>query len=180
MAVLLFPDNTVLINFAIINRMELLARLANGNGRWCASVAIECHESSHYPGLGALTGAGAIFGEPLYPEPAEHQDLQLLRQELAGPGDPPGKQVGEAETLAIMTRRRVHGFFVTDDVEATRLAAKYDVPVVSTWKLLLVAARKKWVDADTLWGYVQTLRDHDRGTPHGVYDRTSFDKWLNS
>jgi hypothetical protein len=29
---LMFPDNTVLINFAIINRMDLLARLANGNG----------------------------------------------------------------------------------------------------------------------------------------------------
>jgi hypothetical protein len=29
--VLMFPDNTVLINFALINRMDLLARLANGN-----------------------------------------------------------------------------------------------------------------------------------------------------
>jgi hypothetical protein len=42
----MFPDNTVLINFAIITRMDLLSRLANGNGRWCATVAAECVESS--------------------------------------------------------------------------------------------------------------------------------------
>jgi len=30
----MFPDNTVLTNFALINRMDLLRRLANGKGRW--------------------------------------------------------------------------------------------------------------------------------------------------
>ncbi|WP_322749828.1 MULTISPECIES: hypothetical protein [unclassified Frankia] len=57
MAVLLFPDNTVLINFAIINRMDLLERLANGNGHWCATVASECDSSAQRPGLSALANA---------------------------------------------------------------------------------------------------------------------------
>jgi hypothetical protein len=107
-ASLMFPDNTVLINFAIINRMELLEKLANGNGQWCATVAGECAESAGYPGLAALSAAEDIFGEPLYPN----------------------------------------------------------------------AHRKEWIDADTLWGYVQTLRVNDRGTPRGVQDRAAFDKWL--
>lgn len=51
MPVPLFPDNTVLINFALINRMDLLNRLANGNGRWCATVAAECAESARHPHL---------------------------------------------------------------------------------------------------------------------------------
>jgi hypothetical protein len=68
----MFPDNTVLINFAIINRMDLLERLANGNGQWCATVSGECAESARYPGLAALSAAEKIFGEPLYPSPAEH------------------------------------------------------------------------------------------------------------
>jgi hypothetical protein len=50
----MFPDNTALINFALINRMDLLGRLANGNGRWCATVATECEESAKRPGLAAL------------------------------------------------------------------------------------------------------------------------------
>jgi hypothetical protein len=41
-----------------------------------------------------------------------------------------------------------------------------------------LAHRKKWIDADTLWGYVQTLGVNDRGTPLGVRDRAAFDKWL--
>ena len=81
----MFPDNTVLINFAIINRMDLLEKLANGNGQWCATVAGECAESAGYPGLAALSAAEDIFGEPLYPDPAELQDVQVLRNQLASP-----------------------------------------------------------------------------------------------
>jgi hypothetical protein len=106
----MFPDNTVLINFAIINRMDLLEKLANGNGQWCATVAGECSESAKYPGLAALSAAEDIFGEPLYPDPAEHQDVQVLRNRLASPGDPPTKHLGEAETVAIITRRRLSCF----------------------------------------------------------------------
>jgi hypothetical protein len=32
---------------------------------------------------------------------------------------------------------------------------------------------------DTLWGYLQTLKSHQRGAPPGVSDRLSFDKWLS-
>ncbi|AEH08929.1 hypothetical protein FsymDg_1462 [Candidatus Protofrankia datiscae] len=61
MAVLLFPDNTVLINFAILNRMDLLGRLANGNGRWCATVAAECDASAQQPGLAALRSGCPVW-----------------------------------------------------------------------------------------------------------------------
>jgi hypothetical protein len=81
----MFQDNTFLINFAIINRMDLLEKLANGHGRWCATVASECAESARYLGLAALSAAEDIFGEPLYPDPAEHQDVQVLRNQLARP-----------------------------------------------------------------------------------------------
>jgi hypothetical protein len=100
MSALMFPDNTVLINFATINRMDLLERLANGNGRWCATVATECGESAKFPKLAALDGAREIFGEPLFPDEAEHQDVRVLRDQLAGPGDRPSQHLGEAETIA--------------------------------------------------------------------------------
>jgi len=78
-----------------------------------------------------------------------------------------------------MTRRSVDGFFVTDDREAKRLARKNSVLVVSTWDLLRVAAKHGFVDRDTLWGYLQTLRTSRRGGPRGVTDRTSLDKWMD-
>jgi predicted nucleic acid-binding protein len=176
----MFPDNTVLINFAIINRMDLLGRLANGNGQWCATVATECAESAKRPDLGALGGAAAIFGEPLFPDAAEHQDVCVLRVQLASPGDLPTQHLGEAETIAIIVRRHLSCFFVSDDRGAVRLAAKNGISVVGTWHLLKVAHRKRWIDADTLWGYVLTLEGHGRGAPPSVWNRSSFDKWLST
>jgi len=176
----MFPDNTVLVNFAIINRMDLLSRLVRQNGRWCATVARECERSANVPGLAALDDAGEIFGDPLFPEPAELQDTIIIRNELAGPGDGPYQHLGEAETLAIVTRRRLTCFFATDDAEAARLAAKNKIQTADTWRLLSLAYRQGWLDADTFWGYVQTIRGQGRRGPRGVSDRQSFDKWLPS
>jgi hypothetical protein len=170
----------MLINFALIDRMDLLDRLANGNGRWCATVATECAESARLPELAALHGAQAIFGEPFFPDDAEHQDIRVLRDELARPGDQPSKHLGEAETLAICVRRQLRCFFVTDDRDAARLAFAHGVQAVDTWALLRVAHRQVWLDADTLWGYAQTLQRQGRGRPRGAWDRPSFDKWLSA
>jgi hypothetical protein len=58
------------------------------------------------------------------------------------------------------------------------LARQHQVQVISTWDLMRMAGRCNFVDPDTLWGYVQTLRSKKRGAPRGVRDRASFDKWL--
>jgi predicted nucleic acid-binding protein len=127
-----------------------------------------------------LGDAPEIFGEPEFPRDAEYQDIRVLRDELAQPGDQPTSHLGEAETIAIILRRRLTCFFVTDDRGAARLAAKNNVPTVTTWHLLKVAHRQGWVDADTLWGYVQTLRGQGRGGLPGLWDRSSLDKWLGA
>jgi len=35
----LFPDNTVLCNFAAVDRLDLLQAVLNGRGRWTPTVA---------------------------------------------------------------------------------------------------------------------------------------------
>lgn len=179
MTVLLFPDNTVLVNFALIGRIDLLERIANRNGCWCATVASECARSARVPGLEGLRGVPAFLGESLRPESrAEYLDVMLLRTELARPGDLPHHHLGEAETLAIMIRRALSAVFVTDDGAARRLAAKHKVVTYSTWDLLRLAARTSLVDVDALWTYIQILRSERRGSPPNVTDRASVDGWL--
>ena len=51
---LFFADNTVLVNIGHIDRMDLLGRILNGQGRWCATVESECSRSSAVVGLEAL------------------------------------------------------------------------------------------------------------------------------
>ncbi len=60
----------------MINRMDLLERLANGNGAWCATVAAECRKSADFPGLAAMSDADRIFGAPHHHPP---QFARLLR-----------------------------------------------------------------------------------------------------
>ncbi|CAO5169444.1 PIN domain-containing protein [Frankia sp. AiPs1] len=181
MTVLLFPDNTVLVNFAIIDRMDLLERLVNGNGCWCASVEAECRRSARQPGLEVLSAAWRIFGSAWLPDPAELQDAMILRDGLTGPGDRRHQHLGEAETLAIMIRRGVKGLFVTDDRGAIRLAARSGITAITTWHLLKAAVRASMIKADVLWGHTQALRDYPRAIPPGVADdRSSFDTWLSA
>lgn len=181
MSLLLFPDNTVLINFALIRRMDLLERLANEKGRWCATVAAECGQSALQPGLEALGTAELIFGTPWRPQtPAEWIDITIFREDLASPGDSKFQHLGEAETLAIMTHRTPHGIFATDDGEAARLARKHGIKVITTWHLLHLAGNRGMVDSATLWGYIQSLRSANRGSPPGAYDRLGFERWLKT
>ncbi|MBI9113794.1 hypothetical protein [Sanguibacter suaedae] len=182
MSTFLFPDNTVLINFAYIGRMDLLARLTGGRGAWCQSVATECDNSSRFEGLDELATARKIFGTPWLPESgAEHLSIRLLRDEMASPGDGPTKHLGEAETIALMEHRGVTGFFITDDEDAARKAHARGIRSSTTWDMLALALRAQWVDADTVFGFVTVLRQRRRPIPRAIgRDRASFDSWVSS
>lgn len=185
MATLFFPDNTVLINFGYLRRMDLLKQLAK-NPAWCGTVAIECQESSTFPDLEDLTQARSIFGEPLRPEgPVEHQLVEIYRQKLAAPGDPKHKNLGEAETVAIITNRSFEAIFVSDDrgaadLVSTRSPTDAPIRVITTWELLRVARRVQFIDEDTLWSYVQVLERYRRHQPPfpAARSREDFKKWL--
>lgn len=181
MTTLLFPDNTVLVNFALINRVDVLQHLMSGHCAWCATVASECARSAAEPGLEGMSEFATTLGPPLYPQTqAEHLQVRLLREDLASPGDPQTRHLGEAETLAIILSRNLSAVFVTDDRSARRLAATHGIRCYTTWDMLKLAGRIKLLDADTLWGYVRTLRGLRRGSPPEVTDRLSFDAWLGA
>lgn len=104
--VLFFPDNTVLVNFAVIGRVDLLAALSRGNGRWCLTVAGECAASARVPGLESLVGVGQILGRPWEPTPAERLMTTVYRERMAQPGDERHMHAGEAETVAVIVGPR--------------------------------------------------------------------------
>lgn len=181
MSTLLFPDNTVLINFAYIGRMDLLEQLSNGNGAWCGTVAFECDRQSSKLSLPTMLDAHRIFGDPLYPEsPAEHIDTQAFRVLLAKPGDSPKMHLGEAETISIVANRGLSAIFASDDVEAGRLAVTHGISIATTWYLLKMTVRVGFASRDEIWGYVLKLANEGRGAPPGVRVRAEFDQWIDA
>lgn len=181
---IVFPDNTVLINFATIGRMDLLEQLVGARGRWCLTVSQECDESAGYPGLSEMRQAHRIFGEPLMPETGrEHEATRRYRDRLRTPGQEASarKNLGEAETLAIIEcRSYTSAVLVTDDTAVQRLDLGAGGPqVTGTWGLLKLAHRAARVSAEELWVYAKTLAEHGRHRPPtDIYDRLLFDDWL--
>lgn len=164
---LFFADNTVLINFALIDRLDLLEALLNARGRWCLTVSQECRRSSQQPGLTALAGVGAFLGPPIPPDsPAELLFTQVLRDRLVSPFDGPRKSLGEAETLAIMHARFRGDILASDDKGAARLAADRQldlgVKVATTADLLRLALRAGKLTQQEHDLYVGSLRSRGR------------------
>lgn len=164
---LFFPDNTVLINFAVIGRVDLLEKLANGNGRWCLSVSQECAKSARVDGLAALNGVRDFLGEPLEPTPAELLTTRVLRDGMAAPGDRPAKHLGEAETIAIVTSRDLQSaaIFISDDTGALIHAEAHGIGIADTWDLLDLAERVGMISAEVHAEYAAALQSAGRRRP---------------
>lgn len=167
MSRLQFADNTALINFCLIGRLDLLRQIMNGGGTWSATVRIECEESAHYPGCAALSSVHEFLGEPHAPESdAERDAVEAAWEYLREPGDGPEKHLGEAETIAIITTRGLLAIVVTDDTGAMRLARKHEVKVATTADLIVLAVKAGFLDAQAAWDYLTELQiTHRRFLP---------------
>lgn len=160
--------------------MDELGRLINGRGSWCATVAQECAKGATKPGLEEMAKATIIFGEPLYPVGVEFTDTQTIQDQMRRPGDQPTEHLGEAETIAIINRRRLKGFFVTDDRDAARLAKSEGIPVVTTWDILRLMTRVRRITVEQFYVHAQTLTGANRGYPPGWPDKTAVQRWLDA
>ena len=180
MTYLLFPDNTVLVNFALMGRLDLFAALVDGRGAWTNTIAEECRKGATKPGLESLARMPEILGTPLLPTPAERVATLVFRERLASPGDRPSMHLGESEAMAIIVSRRFKAVFVTDDRGAARLARSDDVGVrtYSTGDLLRLSVKSKLIDLDTGWDLVVLLRAKGRVVPGLPGSRDHYDKWV--
>ncbi|GAA1855437.1 hypothetical protein [Myceligenerans crystallogenes] len=160
------PDNTVLNNFAIIGRMDLLETLLRGKGAWCATIASECAKGARVPGREAMSSARHFLGDPWYPETgAERVSVQLIQDELLGPGDPRTAHLGEAETIALVESRGAAARFITDDKDARRVAEAHQIGVVTTFDLFRLALKVRLVTPAEVYGFAQALHREQRGVP---------------
>ncbi len=180
MGVLLFPDNTVLVNFGLLGRVDLFGELVDGRGAWTNAIAEECARSARQPGLEALARIPVLLGAPLMPTKSERIDTLALRQQMADPFDPPHRHLGEAEAITMIAARGIAAAFVTDDGGARREAAKHRIPLATTGDLLRLAVRVSKIDPGDGWDLVLELRRLGRKVPSMPGDRGHYDHWVVS
>jgi hypothetical protein len=161
--------------------MNLLEALANGNGRWCATVADETANMARKAGQEDMALAPGIFGDALLPESQrERIDIEAIRVSLAEPEDPAYKHLGEAETIVIISNRGYSAAFVSDDSGARHVAAGLGVTTYSTWDLLKLAYRLNKIAQEEFWDFAYFLRSKKRGWPPCGHNRQDFLAWSGS
>ena len=115
-----FCDNTVLCNFAAVGRVDLLASILRGRGRWTEAVAAEAEMSRGYlPDLAQLID-GRWLGEPIEVARTDAEAIRIeciRRAVFGGLPEQPTKHLGEAETTYLIKNRADFrdAWWVTDD-----------------------------------------------------------------
>lgn len=135
-----FPDNTVLCNFATVDRLPLLEKVLDGRGRWTQAVAYEAEQSSAYhPNLRSIADTGWL-GEPIeLASAAEVAEVDRVRRAVFGglPSEPT-RHLGEAETCVLITVREEFrdSVWITDDRSAGVFARRRGITTKETFDLM--------------------------------------------
>lgn len=131
-----FPDNTVLCNFAAVKRIDLLVTWLRGRGRWTEAVAFEARRSARVlPDITRVIEGGWL-GEPIeFDNEVDLQRIEHVRRDVFGGGSlAPLEHLGEAQTCHLLqTRTEWSGsVWVSDDRDALDYARFIGVPTMTT------------------------------------------------
>lgn len=120
-----FPDTTVLVNFALLRRLDLLISYLSGRGRMTQAVHAEVAKSSRFVPELLVLDLTEVFGDVIVlNQPEDHRGVGLMRKRFASQADPPTKHLGESETLYLLMSRPQFSIsrLLTDDADAYRAA----------------------------------------------------------
>ncbi len=162
----LFPDNTVLCNFAAVDRLDLLRSVLDERGRWTAAVAYEASRSARVlSALATIAGEGWL-GEPI--EITAESDIQRIngirRAVFGGTDEKPLKHLGEAETCFVIREWSAFAgsWWVSDDREALRFARFQDIVTLETMDLMSTAVVNGDVRVEEAFDLMQQMADQGR------------------
>jgi len=145
MTVFLFPDNTVLCNFAAVDRLDLLKSALDGRGRWTEAVAFEASRSaSILPCLHGLATDGWLGEAIEITDESEIEQINRIRRAVfGGTDDKPLKHLGEAQTCWLIERwpEFAGSWWISDDTEALRYARFRGITTRETIDLIAMAVR---------------------------------------
>jgi hypothetical protein len=162
----LFPDNTVLCNFAAVDRLDLLAAVLNGRGRWTEAVAYEAERSARYlPQLACLPVEGWL-DEPI--EIDDERDAlrinQIRRAVFGGTDDDPLQHLGEAQTCFVIREwaQFAGSWWISDDRDALRYARHQGILTYETVDLMSTGVANGDVTAKQGYDLLTQMREKGR------------------
>ncbi|MEU3168531.1 hypothetical protein [Streptosporangium sp. NPDC006930] len=166
MTTYLFPDNTILCNFACVDRLDLLEVTLNGRGRWTEAVAYEASRSAvHLPALACLNANGWL-GEPIeIDDPDDAHKIESIRRVVFGGDDLfPLKHLGEAQSCYVIKNwtELTGSWWISDDRESLRYAHFQGITTRETLDIMTMAVGNGDVEAKDGFTLMQKMKSHGR------------------
>lgn len=162
----LFPDNTVLCNFAAVERLDLLRSVLDGRGRYTEAVAYEATRSARLlPGLTQLATDPWLGDAIEISEESEIQQINTIRRAVfGGADDEPLKHLGEAQTCFVITSRKefAGSWWVSDDRDALRYARFRGITTRETIDLVSIAVINGNIDVREAVGLMRQMAERGR------------------
>jgi predicted nucleic acid-binding protein len=165
MTPLVIPDTCSILNFAVIDRVTLLAELLAGRGRWTQAVHHEVHRLRDMVPDGGITELRSVLGRPY--ELTELHDIvaiENIRRALGGRSREPLQHLGEAEAIhSILTVPDLKDAdLFTDDAFAAQVARQRGIRVVTTPALLGQGHRDGLLPCPQPYDLLVAMRARDR------------------
>lgn len=173
---LVFADTTVLLNFGLCDAISLLHAIVGERGTWTQTIRGECRRKERdFDIEGTADAVEEFFGDPLWPDDAEHKSIRSLRATLAKPHEHPDKHLGEAELITIIEHRGLNALIVTDDQD---VAPHTGAPCITSWDLIGLGIKKRVIDEPTARRMRTRLLQEKRVHIHEIRDASMFEVWL--
>lgn len=175
---ILFPDNTVLCNFAAVERLDLLRAVLDGRGKWTAAVAREARKSAEkLPALHDLRQQGWLGEAIRVTAPDDRESVGHLRTAVfGGQADRNLQHLGEAETCHIIQHwpQFAGAWWISDDKSALEYAIRQGIMTAETLGIMQLAVKAGFVTAEDGFAMMHKMHQLERypRLPGSVTDLT--------
>lgn len=163
MPTLLFPDNTVICNFAAVERIDLFSTLIGEHGRWTQAVEFEAKKSrSALPAVGQIIDS-RLLGQPL--EVADADAVGRIREaEFGGKETEPLKHLGESETCYLLRHdsRFRDARWITDDLAAYDYGKRQGILTWDTFDCFQSLVANYEIAAEQAFDLMNAMVDRER------------------
>ena len=176
MAALVFPDTTVLCNFAVVRQMGLLEGWLRGRGRWTSAVRFEVGRSrAYHPALGDAVD-GRWLGEVIELEGHEEAVERMRLGVFGGMPEEPLKHLGEAQTCYLI--RHLSEFedswWVTEDGDAYDFGVRSGMQTLRTFEVMQHMVADGDLTAEAALALMRAMEEAGRALLHVPQRPSSF------
>ncbi len=133
-----FPDNSVIVNFAHLRRLDLLKGYLRGHGRVTQAVSREITDSVGWVPAMRQVDQAEWFGDPIRVTDDHGQVEGIRRHVFGGRRDEPRKHLGESETLHLIQSDPAFAdaVWITEDRSAYDFAKANSIIARNTFEVL--------------------------------------------